>query len=77
MYLFSTSGPFTATKRMPAAATAAATMCVLPQPGGPYSSAPVRSRSGALRAHMLCTYTGVPAPFCKDLGMMNTSVHDG
>ena len=50
MYLLSTSGPFTLTKRIPAAATAAATTCVLPQPGGPYSSTPVRSRSGALRA---------------------------
>ena len=50
MYLLRTSGPLTLTKRMPAAATAAATVCVLPHPGGPYSSTPVRSRSGALRS---------------------------
>lgn len=49
MYLLRTSGPLTLTKRMPAAATAAATVCVLPHPGGPYSSTPVRSRRGALR----------------------------
>ena len=48
MYLFSTSGPFTPTKRMPAAATAAETTWVLPQPGGPYSSTPVRNLKGAL-----------------------------
>lgn len=48
MYLFSTSGPFTLTRRIPAAATAAATMWVFPQPGGPYSSTPVRSLNGAL-----------------------------
>lgn len=42
MYLFNTSGPLTPTKRMPAAATAALTMCVLPQPGGPYSSTPAQ-----------------------------------
>ncbi len=41
MYLFSSSGPLTPTKRRPAAATAAPTTCVLPQPGGPYSSTPV------------------------------------
>jgi len=33
---------------MPVAASAAETACVFPQPGGPYSSTPVRSRSGAL-----------------------------
>ena len=48
MYLLRTSGPFTLMRRMPAAATAAATMWVLPQPGGPYSSTPVRSLNGAL-----------------------------
>jgi hypothetical protein len=37
----------TVMQRTPAAATAAATMCVLPQPGGPYSSTPVRRRRGA------------------------------
>ena len=52
MYLLRTSGPFTLTRRMPAAATAAATMWVLPQPGGPYSSTPVRSLSGALHHDM-------------------------
>ena len=39
---------------MPAAATAADTMWVLPQPGGPYNSTPVRSRRGALQSH-ICT----------------------
>ncbi len=53
MYLFSTCGPFTLTRRMPAAATAAATMCVLLQPGGPYSSTPVRSLNGALSQALL------------------------
>ncbi len=50
MYLFSTSGPFTLMQRKPQAATAADTRCVLPHPGGPYNSIPVRSRSGALHS---------------------------
>ena len=49
IYLFRTSGPFTLTNRRPEAATAAATACVFPHPGGPYSSAPVRRRNGALQ----------------------------
>ncbi len=56
IYLFSTSGPLTLTRRIPAAATAAAAMWVLPQPGGPYSSTPVRSLKGALsHANQLLT----------------------
>jgi hypothetical protein len=47
MYLLSSSGPLTDMKRMPVAAAAQLTACVLPQPGGPYSSTPVRRRSGA------------------------------
>lgn len=54
MYLFRTSGPFTLMQRMPQAATAAATRCVLPHPGGPYSSRPVRRRSGALHHKSSC-----------------------
>ena len=49
MYLLSISGPLTLTRRSLQAATAAATTCVLPHPGGPYSSTPVRSLKGALR----------------------------
>lgn len=54
MYLFRTSGPFTLMQRKPQAATAAATRCVLPHPGGPYSSRPVRRRRGALHHAMSC-----------------------
>ena len=65
MYLFSSSGPFTLTKRRPAAATAADTICVLPQPGGPYSSTPVRRRSGALQMHAhVHTHLLRKAPLC-------------
>lgn len=36
MYLFSSSGPLTEINRSEQAAAAAPTICVLPQPGGPY-----------------------------------------
>ena len=36
MYLFKSSGPFTEINRREHAAAAAPTMCVFPQPGGPY-----------------------------------------
>lgn len=49
-----------------AAATAAATTCDLPQPGGPYSRAPVRRRRGACatREAYLRTCTGTHAAGC-------------
>ena len=53
MYLLSTSGPFTLMSRSWQAAAAAATTCVLPQPGGPYSNTPVLRRRGALQDQIL------------------------
>mmetsp|Transcript_13475 Transcript_13475/g.42318 ORF Transcript_13475/g.42318 Transcript_13475/m.42318 type:complete len:316 (+) Transcript_13475:210-1157(+) len=47
IYLFSSSGPLTEMWRRPQAAAAQRATCVLPQPGGPKSSTPVRARSGA------------------------------
>lgn len=37
IYLFNSSGPLTDINRNEQAAAAAPTICVLPQPGGPYS----------------------------------------
>lgn len=47
MYLFSSSGPLTEINRSEQAAAAAPTICVLPQPGGPYSSRFDRILKGA------------------------------
>jgi hypothetical protein len=62
MYLLSSSGPLTLTYRMPVAASAAETACVFPQPGGPYSNTPVRSRSGALPLSVSCGARGDVRP---------------
>ena len=78
MYLFSTSGPFTLTRRMPAAATAAATMWVLPQPGGPYSSTPVRSLNGALpqplHCSTSCAHPAMAGPYSRGRSENNAAV---
>lgn len=47
MYLFNSSGPFTDMNRREQAAATAPTMCVLPQPGGPYKRTFDRSLRGA------------------------------
>lgn len=47
IYLFNSSGPFTDINRSEQASAAAPTMCVLPQPGGPYSKTFERSLKGA------------------------------
>lgn len=74
MYLLSTSGPFTLTKRMPAAATAAATMWVLPHPGGPYSSTPVRNLKGALYMRQRCY--GLAALVADAANMEGFDIHN-
>ena len=47
IYLFSSSGPFTDINRKEQAAAAAPTICVLPQPGGPYKRTFDRNLKGA------------------------------
>lgn len=47
IYLFNSSGPFTDINRSEQAAAAAPTMCVLPQPGGPYNRTFDRNLKGA------------------------------
>lgn len=47
IYLFNSSGPLIDMKRNEQAAAAAPTMCVLPQPGGPYNKTLERNLKGA------------------------------
>jgi hypothetical protein len=49
MYLLSSSGPLILMKFNPVSFATALASKVLPQPGGPYSSSPLRSRSGTFR----------------------------
>lgn len=57
IYLLSNSGPFTEMNRSEHAAAAAPTICVFPQPGGPYKRTLDRNLNGAC-ANMLGNFEG-------------------